>query len=201
MPVNATMHRLSMLLTLLIVVLTSPALASACDCPPPPDPRNALANASAVFEGTVTHIDRTETGALIHFAVSRAWKGVDTEAFQVAVNGQADSCAMQFVERESYVVYAVASTNPALVVADPCGRTRKTVDAGEDLSSLGMGVVTVDVSKSVERAKPAASQAHQAGCASCSLGSLDDRRNRPWMLIAALHCAWLLRRRLWTRRA
>jgi len=209
MPVNAAMHRLLMLLTFTTAAIAAATPAAACDCPTP-SPGEALARAAAVFEGTVTQKIPLEDlaaesgnvakGVRIQFSVSRAWKGVDQETYSIFISTENDPCAVPFVEGESYVVYATKNSQGPLPVVETCSRSKKTTEAAEDLTALGMGVVPVDTTKSVERAQPTTPAAHRAGCASCAIGRSTAAMPRSAGLLFALSAMWLGRHRR-TRRA
>lgn len=167
--------------------LTSSARpAHACRCKQGALP-DALAGATAVFEGLVTSVDKVQgaEGAPAsldaHFKVVSVWKGSDN-AEQVSVRTALSSaaCGVKFEPGVSYLVFAHGEDDALQVTS--CSRTRRTSEAAEDLAALGAGVTPVSM-EDIKAAEVAASKAEessstplpdttkgQAGCASCSAG-------------------------------
>lgn len=120
--------------------------AAACMCSPPPEPLAALANAEAVFSGTVVGRRDPLEGAEIHssmdpidyvFATTNVWKGDfgDTVVIRTARNGA--SCGYSFVIGEEYLVYASRRRDdPELLGTSVCTRTRPVARAVEDLRAF-----------------------------------------------------------------
>ncbi|WP_157272577.1 hypothetical protein [Paenibacillus daejeonensis] len=137
-----------LLLLLPALWVLQPARAMACDCMVPENAGAALEDADAVFTGTVLDIakqPRRDMGYdAVILEVDKAWKGVD--ATQVIVYTSWSSCMFNFVDGESYLLYAYKS-GENLEVSN-CGRSVavNTASAAEDLAMLGEGQVpTIEV--------------------------------------------------------
>jgi hypothetical protein len=120
------------------------ARAQTCPCPPTPAPAAALAESTAVFEGTLTAItegpyranaEHILMGRWSVWRVTRAWKGTSAGA-TLRVFAPSD-CAITWGVGARYLVYA----HPLGVNPEPatsrCARTRPVEQASEDLVVLG----------------------------------------------------------------
>ena len=139
-------------------VLVAPAPACACDCLPI-TPREAKAEASIVFVGTVTQrIGKPEDGSpdpvTYVFAVENVVKGASTPTLRVQTNNSSAACGVQFRVGERYEVYAVDADGIPFVTQ--CGGTHRVVDRGRiaKLSTAGKppgpAVVTASASRTSE---------------------------------------------------
>jgi MYXO-CTERM domain-containing protein len=142
--------RVHFLLTLVSVLFGLESTAFACKCAPH-SVAQALAEASAVFEGRVVSIEDFSEGTepvvakkRITLSIVRVWKDLeDVETVTVTTNAESAACGFYFERDKSYLVYA-NRTDAALTVHS-CTRTRPMADAGEDLSELGGGVTPVRI--------------------------------------------------------
>jgi hypothetical protein len=105
-------------------------------------PEVAYERASAVFVGRVTSIERsffdwlgiTRSGdRLIHFIVSKRWKGVSAGTAVVRAPLTGEACGYPFREGETYLVYAVGGVTPT---TGYCAGTKDISIAGKDLQAL-----------------------------------------------------------------
>jgi hypothetical protein len=110
----------------------------ACSCATPGNPAQELqANmTSSVFRGTVLEVipHGTQTDPTVVFRTERVWKGRVEALKSVATLN--NLCGYPFVAGQEYVVYA----GPGDVVS-LCSRTRRAIEATEDLLVLGPGQV------------------------------------------------------------
>jgi len=128
---------LIMLFALLAFTLFNPTAALACKCAAPPAPKKALEQAKAVFAGKVTKIEKApEYGRLIHFAVSKTWKGVDKKTVTVKTGMGGGDCGYGFTKGKAYLVYCYGKKELSTNV---CTRTRSLDRAQEDLKEIGPG--------------------------------------------------------------
>lgn len=171
-----------------IIALATPNPSLACKCAPPPSVSDALREASAVFEGRVTHQTAEDTELEVTLNVVQAWKGVQMETVRVRTRADSAACGVELTIGESYLVYATqraAGSSGAALEVLRCGRTRAARDADEDYSQLGIGAVPVSArepaapgaptTKPNAPGTPATNTSSQAldpaagGCASCTL--------------------------------
>lgn len=139
-----SVHRLAVTLALLVVgagmLLRWPGTAQACSCVPPPPPQQALAEAAAVFAGTVRAIvpaDAAGSALLVTFDVQQSWKGPQGPQITLATAASSASCGYEFVAGEAYLVYGVVQEGR--ISASLCSRTAALGSAVEDLAALGAG--------------------------------------------------------------
>jgi hypothetical protein len=133
------------LLLLLVPILSgSPAPVFACSCAPPPPPTEALAQATAVFAGTVTHIDvpggdiiSTADPMAVTFQVETVWKGPVEPTLLVTTARDSASCGYHFDLNQRYLVYAYGSERS--LETNLCSRTARLSPILEDLALLGEG--------------------------------------------------------------
>ena len=126
--------------------------AEACTCTERPEPKQALAEADAVFVGAVERIEvRTGPRQIRDWAVGRSlqyggarntlrvitvWKGPPDEFVSITTVPEG-LCGYPFSVGETYLVYAQRRSGE--LVADICSRTNTEYKAEEDLQSLGPG--------------------------------------------------------------
>ncbi len=87
------------------------------------------------FAGPVNSQDAVQ----VAFQVSTVWKGPVQNSLAVTTAFGGASCDYEFSEGQSYLVYAGGSENHLRVSL--CTRTRLVSDAGEDLATLGNGIL------------------------------------------------------------
>lgn len=118
-----------------------PERAEACSCVVPPAPKVALAQSTAVFEGTVRGIDEHQPAqqAAVRFEVSRVWKGELTSRVVVSTTDMGSMCGFAFAVGTPYLVYA--SGEGAALSTGLCTRTKASADAKDDFQALGAGKV------------------------------------------------------------
>ena len=115
-------------LSLLIAVLAS-HVANACSCAAPPPPKEALAQADAVFVGKVTEVK--EDGKFTVAAtieVESAWKGIKGKTAIVHTASQGSLCGFSFQVGKSYVIctreWPVRRAKQRPLSTNICTRTR-----------------------------------------------------------------------------
>lgn len=147
-------------LVLLAAVLVAPS-ASPCKCRPPPPPDQALAQAAAVFTGTVAKAERvtkdgkrsdfsvrdltaaeeesqpSEDRYEVTFAVDRSWKGVGAPT--VVLTSRLPVCCLcltAFEKGQQWLIYAERKPDGTLL-GGSCSRTTLLKLADADLKALG----------------------------------------------------------------
>jgi hypothetical protein len=121
----------------LALAFVAPGTALACKCAQPPAPKESLKQATAVFAGTVTKIERApKHGRLIHFAVSKTWKGVGKPTVTVTTGFGGGDCGYGFKKGVKYIVYCYGKKQLSTNI---CTRTRPLAKAQQDLKELGPG--------------------------------------------------------------
>jgi hypothetical protein len=119
----------------------------------PAEPLEALEKNTTVFVGRVVDIKKTK-GTIISsadpvkvtFDVDSSWKGVEGNKVILTTALSSASCGFEFVEGESYIVYANANANAdgegasGKLVASLCSRTKLLASASEDLKELGSSI-------------------------------------------------------------
>lgn len=139
----------SLTLLLLSSFVVDTRVASACSCIEPGSPLDALADAQAVFVGTVIEIDKTD-GAIISladpvevtFSVSQSWKGPLNDRLVITTSRDSASCGFEFDEDVTYLVYAYEEGDD--FVTGLCTRTTSFAAAGADLAALGEGTLITE---------------------------------------------------------
>lgn len=178
-----------------------PSRGQACKCAPPPSATEALQQASAVFEASVTQLVPAEGENEVTLRVTRAWKGISTETVRVRTRSDTAACGVPFEIGRSYLVYANQSTQadtPIPLEVLRCSRTQPTEEAESDIAELGLGVVPVaaqdpEASAAPEQPKPIAPAA--GGCGGCTTAEGREASNPlAWMLGLAL-LAWTAARK------
>lgn len=114
-----------------------------CSCLPPPPPREALAQADAVFAGRVVSViehseeDPGHPGGPhleVRIVPSARWKAAASDTVTVRTADNSAACGFPFQEGEEYLVYA--SGDDALRVIT-CSRTAPLAQAADDVAALG----------------------------------------------------------------
>ncbi|CAH1054551.1 hypothetical protein [Paenibacillus pseudetheri] len=140
---------LSITLIFMALLTVHPSVTYACSCVVPAEPLEAMESSSAVFTGKV--VDKKEPkGTLISsadpvkvtFEVDSSWKGVEGNQVTLTTALSSASCGFEFVEGESYIVYASANGEGESdkLVASLCSRTKLLASASEDLKELGPSI-------------------------------------------------------------
>jgi hypothetical protein len=129
------------------------AVVCACSCLPAATPKEALAQADAVFAGTVASIEDlrqstadpnfTPIEKKVTFRVSQTWKGKSAADLVVRTASNSAECGYHFVVGSNYVVYANLpggiSGRATNLYTTICTRTREYSKAADDLRDLGAG--------------------------------------------------------------
>jgi len=115
----------------------------------PVPPAQALAEAQAVFRGTVVGLDEPSAGCggtmssadpvTVSFQVDEVWKGEVAVDQQLTTAVEGASCGFSFSEGKEYVVYARDGGADGGLNVSLCSRTRTVAEASEDLAALGKG--------------------------------------------------------------
>ncbi|ARU61833.1 hypothetical protein CBW65_12935 [Tumebacillus avium] len=152
---------ISFLLMMQVLSLVSPIPSYACSCVEPKAPKEALADATAVFAGQVQKIEKQTKYYKVTLAVNTAWKGVDSAETSVltAIGGEA-SCGVEFKQGQEYLIYT-NQTQDGQNYASLCSRTKELTRADEDLKALGTGTepgVTPPVQQTEKAIVPAAQE-------------------------------------------
>lgn len=140
---------LSITLIFMALLTVRPSVTYACSCVVPAEPLEALESSSAVFTGKV--VDKKEPkGTIISsadsvkvtFEVDSSWKGVKGNKVTLSTALSSASCGFEFVEGESYIVYAYANDedDSSKLEASLCSRTKLLASASEDLKELGPSI-------------------------------------------------------------
>ena len=133
-------------IVLLAVALVFSAAAAApvraCSCAEPPDVATCVANARAVFLGTVTSIETVTEGPFVTieavFSVEKTWKGVAGPEARVVTSESSASCGYGFEFGVSYVVYAnVWPNTDGPLRTSLCSRTHATYEGDPEIPLLG----------------------------------------------------------------
>ncbi|MEK5252867.1 hypothetical protein NST74_05325 [Paenibacillus sp. FSL F4-0125] len=137
--------------TLIFMALLTvrPSVTYACSCVVPAEPLEALESSTAVFVGKVVKI-KEPRGTIISsadpvkvtFEVGSSWKGVEGNKVTLTTALSSASCGFEFVEGESYIVYANDNRegDSGKLVASLCSRTKLLASASEDLKELGPSI-------------------------------------------------------------
>ncbi|MCB9601319.1 MAG: hypothetical protein H6720_13380 [Sandaracinus sp.] len=194
----------------LAFALLFPTLALACSCMRS-SPTEAAARSTAVFEGRVLEVTPVQRGDevtleggcldpacneslsetthqvttssfAIRFAVTRQWKGVQSESVVVHTARDSAACGFPFEVGQDYLVYASAEHDGSLSTG-LCDRTALVADASEDLAALpGPGEVPVDVQDEPAGEEPTTEPPARGGCASCATGGASAAGMFPMVL-------------------
>lgn len=121
------------LLLLCLGVIMSPTRpAYACSCVRPPAPNQALADATVVFSGQVTNIERVKGRLNVTFHVDKHWKGEPAQSLIVQTFATTAMCGYPFKVGQIYLVYA--KHRQGKLQTNQCSRTNLLSRAAEDLS-------------------------------------------------------------------
>jgi hypothetical protein len=125
------------------VIVLSAGIANACSCAPPPPPKKALEQASAVFAGKVTAVERDGSENVVTISVSRTWKGTEGQTVQVRTLASGSLCGYGFQKGKSYLVYCNKAPKKngksGALTTHLCTRTKLLANANDDLKALGDG--------------------------------------------------------------
>jgi hypothetical protein len=99
----------------------------------------------AVFTGEVLQIDKLQSGFFqgnlsVTFKVKESWKRVKGRTVSVITSPSAANCGYNFQVGESYLVYVEYLSGENMLTSF-CSRTRRILDAVEDLNVLGKGKI------------------------------------------------------------
>ena len=140
----------------LLTLLALPKPAYACSCGHSGSPREAMAEADAVFTGRVTavtvHQDdpRWFSGVdpvTVEFKVRSVWKGPRRKTLTVETARHGASCGFEFKEGREYIVYSYYGSTGL------CTRTAPTWMALRDFAVLGSGWKPASISDSAPTAE------------------------------------------------
>lgn len=127
-------------------VILFPVVINACSCGSFAGPKEAMADATAVFQGTVVKrvplLMRYEDFYVpierYTFAVERIWKG--TRDKEIVVYEGAGNCSNFFSTGVSYLVYAIPhGILKNQLYSHKCGPTKESVYANTDVTEIGPG--------------------------------------------------------------
>lgn len=125
------------LAAVLLLALSAAPAVWACSCDAPPSPTDAFSKAPLVFVGQATSIDPPEPApfaeALVHMRVEKPYKGV--KAGQIVTLRQG-GCAGLPTLGETILLYVLRNPEDGSWYASVCFRTRRLVDANDDLRFL-----------------------------------------------------------------
>lgn len=118
----------------------APASAERCSCLPLPPPGEALAQADAVFAGTVVSVEtRGGDGGMgtheVRLVPTRRWKGAAGDTVVVRTPDNSAACGVAFSPGEAYLVYASGGEDGLRVSL--CSRTRPLAGADDEVAALG----------------------------------------------------------------
>ncbi len=112
--------------------------AQACSCVMPGTPTEEMEKSDAVFAGEVKSIDSADIfNQEVVLSVQEAWKGIDDSTVTVFTGESGAGCGFNFVEGDSYLVYAYKSEGK--FYATSCGATALLANSTEALQELGAG--------------------------------------------------------------
>lgn len=116
--------------------------AHACTCAPSPPTLEAVAEASAVFQGSILDIKPPATPAgemVARVSVERVWKRSRTETVvEVHTPSSSAACGLAFTPGSRWLIYADEIEGNLRAVL--CSRSRPLDAAGEDIVALGPGI-------------------------------------------------------------
>ncbi len=132
--------RLAILCVLVALTSGLAARVRACSCPER-TLEEGIAEARAVFEGTVTDIASNGAtpfgGLLVTLRVAKVWKGKPSDEVSVLTASNGAVCGFPFRAEERYLVYAFADTPDEMLRVSLCSLTKRTESARADLKRLG----------------------------------------------------------------
>lgn len=136
---------LTIMLILMSVLIARPSVTYACSCAISPDPLKAVENSSAVFTGEVVDMKKSQGQIIssadpveVTFKVDASWKGEVGNEVTVTTALSSVSCGYEFVEGESYLVYAYSREGDESnqLGVGLCSRTMRLASASADLKEL-----------------------------------------------------------------
>lgn len=140
------MTALPLLLSAALSAAPCPPAAARCSCVPPGPPREALAQAEAVFSGRVVSVGEEQSGGNpdqpyleVRIVPQRRWKGAAADTVTVLTPPNSAVCGFAFETGREYLVYAEGGDGLRVFL---CSRTAALADAGEDLAALGAPAAT-----------------------------------------------------------
>ena len=122
--------------------ITSVEAAESCTCMPA-SPQQNFESANTVFSGRVIHIKTRRKFRLFRsslqqkiviFQVDQVWKGQEIPQLTVITSNSSASCGVNFVQRESYLVYASGSDDE--LTTSLCSGTKPLIQAQSDIWML-----------------------------------------------------------------
>ncbi|MBT2682820.1 hypothetical protein J7E42_04240 [Bacillus sp. ISL-37] len=122
------------------VLTTFPTVSHACKCVEPQSVEREVESSKAVFSGKIIDIRTEKNNRNILFEVEETWKGVSQT--EIILKDEWSSCSLDFVEGESYLVYAYDFQGE--LTTNICDRTKELSGAGEDLATLGKGTTPTE---------------------------------------------------------
>ncbi|WP_238652384.1 hypothetical protein [Paenibacillus piscarius] len=161
---------LSVLVVFMTLLTVRPQVTYACSCAVPSSPVEAMEKSTAVFEGTVTSMEKSSKlvqssgdPVYVTFLTGAHWKGEVGEQITVSTAQSSASCGFEFTEGERYLVYArggaegangtggadggaggtegtKGADGKAKLTVSLCSRTTLYSNAQEDLNELGAGM-------------------------------------------------------------
>lgn len=136
---------LTIMIIMMSVLIVRPSVTYACSCAISPDPLKAVENSSAVFTGKVLDMKKREGQIIssadpveVTFKVDASWKGEVAKEVTVTTALSSVSCGYEFVEGESYLVYAYSREGDESdqLGVGLCSRTMRLASASADLKKL-----------------------------------------------------------------
>lgn len=148
-------------ITLIFMALLTvrPSVTYACSCVVPDEPLVALEKSTAVFAGKVVKMKEPKgiiissaDSVTVTFEVDSSWKGVLGDKVSLTTELSSASCGFEFMDGESYLVYAYArgKGDSDELTTGLCSRTVLLSSAGEDLKELGPSTYTGTAEESPE---------------------------------------------------
>jgi MYXO-CTERM domain-containing protein len=128
--------------SLLVSALALTPRALACSCFKLVAPEGVSDPTAAIFEGTVVGIElASQYERRVSFVVHQSWQGVEGPHTQVMTGLGGGDCGYEFVEDETYVVFADVGSDGSLGV-NICGGTQVT--SATQLERLGAPIWVED---------------------------------------------------------
>jgi len=124
------------IITPVFMIVFLMGIVQACSCIPPEGVEAEFEKSYAVFQGKVFDV-REEfigMGKTITFHVEKNWKMANEGSIEVKTYSSSASCGYDFVEGESYVVYA--NIEEGDIIASLCSRTSLVENAQGDIQIL-----------------------------------------------------------------
>jgi hypothetical protein len=118
----------------LLALLFSANIASACKCAPPPSVSQSFQSATAVFIGKVETVEEVKFQRVITLRVIEAFKGVGDKTLVLHTGSGGGDCGYPFVIGQSYLVYASGTSDD--LGTNICTRTKGVGEASPELATL-----------------------------------------------------------------